>query len=147
MEAPPGNTVLCRNHGGVVLEQRRHLFGDGGQGLGLERHDDKVLGADLGRIIGAPGSRGQGLAANTQAQPVGAHRVEVGAAGNQGHLGIGERQLDTQDSLRWPQRHRYNFSPLRYRLNRSLGPRRRDFGVIVADHCLQDFIRMLTQQR
>jgi hypothetical protein len=82
MEAPPGNTVLCRNHGGVVLEQRRHLFGGGGQGLGLERHDDKVLGADLGRVVCAERTRGPGLAANAKAQSICSHRLQVAAAGD-----------------------------------------------------------------
>ena len=158
VEVPPGNAVLCRDHSGVVLEQGRHLFGDGRQGLGLEGHDDEVLGAEFGRVVGAHRARRPGFAINVEAQPVGTHRRQVWAAGNQGHLGARKRQLNPQVTTDGPGTIDTDFQRLAlivvndsvysgFALNRSFGARRGDFCVIVTNHRLQDFFGMLTQER
>lgn len=59
----------------------------------LERDDHVVLLAELGRVVGAARAQDRGLALRNQAQPLGAHRVQMRAARDQAGLDDGSSQI------------------------------------------------------
>jgi hypothetical protein len=95
LEIPPGNTVLGRDHDGLVVEQAGDLLGDGLDLVRLERQDHDVLLAGLAKL-----ARGLDVARHMfaailfdQLQAVPAHGLEVRAARNQRDFLAREREF------------------------------------------------------
>ena len=64
---------------------------------------------------------------------------QVATAGNQGYLNARKCQLNTKVAANGPgtiDTNLHGLAPVGKLLNRPFGACRRDFGVIVADHCL-----------
>jgi hypothetical protein len=96
VEVPPGDAVLRGDDGGVRSEQRAQQRPAVGVVLGLEPQEDEVDGADLGRVGGGVGPRGEVAARAGDAHPVGAQGLQMGASGDQVDVGAASVQCRTR---------------------------------------------------
>src|SRR6266496_1142716 len=85
-EIPPGQAVDRRNDHSVGADERfepRHHSGDR---MGLEADEDRVLRAEIGRIVRCGNGKDRAVSVREERKPVSAQRLEMGAAGDEAHL-------------------------------------------------------------
>src|SRR3569832_1757943 len=96
VEVPIGNAVDRRDDAGVRPDQGLHRIDRTGDGMCLQTDDDEVLRAKFGRGIGAARTNHALLIGDLKLQPIGAHRRQVRAAGDQTDVGAGTHELDPE---------------------------------------------------
>ena len=95
VEIPVGDAVDGGDQGGVGGHHGGDGGGGGGEGVGFEGDDDVVLDSRLGSGGDAARVDGDGLAVAVQGDATGLHGGEVGAAGDEGDIGTGLGEADT----------------------------------------------------
>src|SRR5690606_36487978 len=86
VEIPPGHAVLTRHDACVGAEEAGCLLGDLPRLVGLEGEDDAVLGPDPVGVVGGGHGNGPAAFGADHGQAVGAHGVEMFAAGEEGEV-------------------------------------------------------------
>src|SRR6266851_4260045 len=85
-EIPPGQAVDRGNHRGFRPDQGFQPRQHRGDRMGLEADEDRVLRAEIGRIVRCGNGKDRAVSVREERKPVSAQRLKMGAAGDEAHL-------------------------------------------------------------